>query len=547
METQASTDDDALYLALKTRDARFDGRFFTGVTSTGIYCRPVCKVRTPKRENCRFFPVAAQAERAGFRPCLRCRPELAPDGGTRAVWSTQDASGMLAQDAARLLDASVQSGQATLDAPALAGRLGISERHLRRIFEAHWGVTPLQYVQTRRLLAAKQYLTDTDFSVTQIAQLSGFASLRRFNAAFVAHYRLQPRALRKAGAEAAGAGFTTAAKGSSNASSISSSIASSSASPKARAKATTRTTRQVLETASGLQLRASFRPPYDVSAMLEFLGKRALPGVESVDLEQRSYARTLALDTPTGRCVGWVHCAFAAPESTEPYRVSLQISESLSPALPAVLARLRALLDLDADPLAINTSLGDHFSGMEGLRVPGTVDGFELAVRAILGQQVTVAAGRTFAQRLVQRYGQDVQTPWLGLNRVFPHASVLAAADAPALGELGIVRQRQGAILALARACAGGELDLGPSADLPTTLRQLQELPGVGPWTAHYIAMRALRWPDAFPSGDVAVLHALGLGKGAAALQAAERIADSWRPWRSYGVVRAWHSLAQGK
>jgi AraC family transcriptional regulator of adaptative response / DNA-3-methyladenine glycosylase II len=227
--------------------------------------------------------------------------------------------------------------------------------------------------------------------------------------------------------------------------------------------------------------------------------------------------------------------------------VFFQVSESLSPALPAVLARLRALLDLDADPLAINASLSGHFNGMDGLRVPGTVDGFELAVRAILGQQVTVAAGRTFAMRLAQRYGQDVQTPWTGLSRVFPHASELAKADAQALGELGIVRQRQGAILALARACAGGELDLGPSADLAKTLRQLQELPGVGPWTAHYIAMRALRWPDAFPSGDVAVLHALGLGKGTAALLAAERIAESWRPWRSYGVVRAWHSLSQGK
>jgi AraC family transcriptional regulator of adaptative response / DNA-3-methyladenine glycosylase II len=224
--------------------------------------------------------------------------------------------------------------------------------------------------------------------------------------------------------------------------------------------------------------------------------------------------------------------------------VHLRVSASLTPALPQVVEKVRAWLDLDADPLAIQAVLGDHFVGLEGLRVPGTVDGFELAVRAVLGQQVTVAAGRTFAQRIVARWGKSVQTPWAGLNTLFPTPTALATALPAELGELGIVRQRQAAILALAQAVNQGDLGLSPGADVGKTLAQLQALPGIGAWTAQYIAMRALRWPDALPAQDVALHKALGVQQCKSPAQALERIFAPWSPWRSYAVVRAWHTLA---
>ncbi len=497
-------DSDACYLALKTRDARFDGRFFTGVTSTGIYCRPVCKVRTPRHENCSFFSLAAQAESAGFRPCLRCRPEMAP-ANAQAVWSTQDASAILAQQAAALLDAQTRSGEAGSGMATVAGKLGVSARHLRRIFEAQWGISPLQYLQTRRLLCAKQLLTDTALPITQVAALSGFASVRRFNAAFVQHYRLQPRALRKAGT--AGLPSPTAAQG------------------------------------QGLVLKAGYRPPYDVDAMLAFLQQRALPGVEAVDLQARCYRRTIAIQLPAQRHTGWVLARFLPAACT----VELVISESLIPALPRLVADLRQLLDLDADPAPIAAALGPRFAGLEGLRVPGTLDGLELAVRGILGQQITVTAARTLCLRLVQALGQPLATPYPDLTHLFPDAAQLAQASGDTLGALGIVKQRQAAITALARSVADGRIHLGAGSDVVQTMAALQTLPGIGPWTAGYIAMRALRWPDAFPSGDVALQSALGVRQAKSPALEAERLAQAWRPWRSYAVVRAWHALADNK
>jgi len=493
----APTTDDACYLALKTRDSRFDGRFFTGVTSTGIYCRPVCKVRLPRRENCRFFVLAAQAEQAGFRPCLRCRPKLAPASETVA-WSTQDASSILAQQAARLLDSPEPWCDGPPSAQQLAARLGISERHARRVFEAHWGVSPLQYLQTRRLLSAKQLLTDTPLPIADVARLSGFASLRGFNAAFATHYRLQPRQLRKAGAQQQD--------------------------PVAP------------ETATGLVLQASYRVPYDIDAMLAFFATRAVTGMERVNLSEHWLARTVAISQSGQTHTGWVRLQFLAENHT----VQLRVSETLSGVLPLVLARLHDLLDLDADPDPINAQLEHHFPGTRGLRVPGTVDGFELAVRAILGQQITVAAARTLTTRLVARFGDPIATPFAELTHGFPSAAVLATARGEDLGALGIVRQRQTAIAALARAVADGTLALHSRADVPATLAALQALPGIGPWTAHYIAMRALRWPDAFPAGDVALQKALGVRDTKNPAQEAERASQAWRPWRSYAVLRAW-------
>jgi AraC family transcriptional regulator of adaptative response / DNA-3-methyladenine glycosylase II len=497
------TADDACYLALKAQDARFDGSFFTGVVSTGIYCRPVCRVKTPKRENCRFFALAAQAERAGFRPCLRCRPELAPRSlnaaqTPTAVWSVQDASAILAQQAARWLDEPESWGDATPTVAALAQRLGVSDRHVRRIFEAQFGVSPLQYLQTRRLLTAKQLLTDTDLPVAQIAHCAGYASVRRFNAAFVTHYRLNPTQLRHDGAAATG---------------------------------------------QGIRVRLGYRPPYDVDALLAFFEKRQVHGIEMLrnEAEHKSITRSFQLES-AGRChSGWLQCRFDVPL----HQVELLVSDSLREVLPLVIGRVRAALDLDADPLAINAVLHASFPTGDGLRVPGALDGFELAVRAVLGQQVTVAAARTLTQRLVQRLGETIQTPWPELNRLFPTPAAFTALGDDAgdvLGTLGIVKQRQLAILALASAVVSGELTLQPGAPLQTTLAALTALPGIGDWTAQYIAMRALRWPDAFPAGDVALQKALGLRTHKHPAQAAQEASQAWRPWRSYAVMRAWHA-----
>ncbi|GAB4090466.1 DNA-3-methyladenine glycosylase 2 family protein [Hydrogenophaga soli] len=489
---------DACYLALKARDARFDGCFFTGVTSTGIYCRPVCKVRTPKRENCRFFGLAAQAESAGFRPCLRCRPELAPGS---LVWSTQDASRILALQAARLLDEPEAWDAEPPTVAALARRLGVSDRHLRRLFETQLGVTPMQYLHTRRLLSAKQLLADTDLPVAEVALASGFASVRRFNTAFASHYGLNPSALRR----------------------------------------TVRHTPALHSTAT-TSIRLAFRPPYDIDAMLDFFRQRQLAGVEWVSPPGAApqWGRTLQLASGGRTWTGWVMARFDA----ERHGVVAEVADSLRPVLPLVIRRLRATLDLDADPKAINAVLHPAFPEGDGLRVPGTLDGFELAVRAVLGQQITVAAARTLALRLVAAVGEPITTPHPELNRLFPTATALLDLGASALGELGIVRQRQAAILALAQAVSQQTLALHGGAPVHDTVAALTQLPGVGDWTAQYIAMRALRWPDAFPAGDVALHTALRIPKGPGAARQAQALSAPWKPWRSYAVVRAWASAS---
>ncbi|WP_395060738.1 DNA-3-methyladenine glycosylase 2 family protein [Polaromonas sp.] len=482
--------DDACYLALKTRDARFDGSFFTGVTSTGIYCRPVCSVKTPKRENCRFFGHAAQAEGAGFRPCLRCRPELAPHS---VVWSIQDASYILAHQAARLLDEPEAWGDATPSVELLSAKLGVSDRHVRRIFETQFGVSPMQYLQTRRLLTAKQLLADTALPITQIALISGYASVRRFNAAFVGHYGLNPTQLRRQGG---------------------------------------------VPTEQGITVKLGYRPPYDVAAMTAFFRKRRINAIEFVADEPYGtrLGRTFRIETGGKVHAGWLLASFDESRS----HVALRISDSLREVLPLVIRRVRAMLDLDADPQAINAVLHASFPGGDGLRVPGAMDGYELAVRAVLGQQITVAAARTLAQRLVDKLGEPIETPWPGLTRLFPPAAVLAQASGDTLGQLGIVRQRQTAIVGIAKAVAEKRVQLHGGADVNATIAALKELPGIGDWTAQYIAMRALRWPDAFPAGDVALHKALGVQGIKNPAKEAEQASLAWKPWRSYAVIRAW-------
>ena len=504
-DTDLSQDQEACYLALRTRDARFDGRFFTGVSSTGIYCRPVCSVRAPRRENCRFFQLAAQAEQAGFRPCLRCRPELAPQA---LNWSSTDALRILAAAAARWLDnpGHWPQGREQPVMTRLAAHLGVSDRHLRRVFESVLGVSPLQYLQTRRLLSAKQLLADTRLPVADVALASGYGSLRRFNAAFVGHYGLTPSDLRR---------------------------------PRAG---------QALPSLRSGEIRLGFRPPYDWEALGRFLGQRSLQQIESVEKLPQGLrlSRSLALRGPGGRRVkGWLQVEWQNGQ----HLVRLRASDTLQTVLPALLRLVRQWLDLDADPAAIDAVLAPAFGSLRGLRVPGTLDGFELAVRAILGQQVTVAAGRTLTQRLVDHFGEalppDDGAP-AGLTRLFPTPEALAGeGDAQPWSEtLGIVRQRQQALITLARAVRDGHLVLDGSAPLDATVQCLLALPGVGDWTAAYIAMRALRWPDAFPAGDVVLQKALGARQPGATAKAMHRATEAasatWRPWRSYAVIHLW-------
>jgi AraC family transcriptional regulator, regulatory protein of adaptative response / DNA-3-methyladenine glycosylase II len=472
---------DAAYLALCARDARFDGRLFVGVTSTGVYCRPVCRVRTPRRENCRFFDTRAQAEAAAFRPCMKCRPEIAPG------LSHMDSSQALADTAARMIEHAVHSGE-DIALPLLAKRLGVTDRHLRRIFHAAHGVAPRDHLATQRLLLAKQLLTDTAQPVTQVALASGFASLRRFNAAFAERYRLNPTQLRRSG-------------------------------PAAPANA---------------PLRLAYRPPYDVAQVLSFFERRVVQGIEQVQgLEMR---RTLGWLHRGQSIAGWTSLRFV-PDRHE---VHVQTSPNLAPVLGAVMQRVRQALDLDADPARIDPVLASlPVASVPGTRLPGTLDGFEVAVRVILGQQVTVKAARTLVQRLADRFGTPVDTPWPTLNRVFPDAATLAAADPEVVGRLGIVRQRVRAIQALAQAVVDGHLQLHRGAPLQATLDTLRALPGVGEWTAQVIAMRALAWPDAWPATDIGLMNALG-SRDPTHITAR---AGVWRPWRAYAVMRLWHHL----
>ena len=483
-------DADLAYLALRSRDARFDGRLFVGVTSTGIYCRPICRVRTPKRENCRFFQTAAQAESQAFRPCLKCRPEIAPGPGL--AWSVMDASTTLAHQAAGWLDARAAGGDATSLADA-AAHLGVSDRHLRRIFQAQHGVTPMQYLQTRRLLMAKQLLTDTRMPVAQVALASGFESLRRFNAAFVESYRMSPSRLRGDASEDLAAG------------------------------------------ADAITVGLAFREPFDTARLMRFFAQRSIADIEQVEpLRIRRSVRAGVL----GESAGWLDAAFVPARQ----RVLLGFPSHWAAVSARVLQAARRWLDLDAQPQAIAQALSS-LPGEPGLRLPGSIDAFELAVRAVLGQQVTVAAARTLAHRFVERFGDEVATPWPEISKAFPSPDRIASTRVERIAELGIIRTRANAIIEIARVWPAITAHLAPQAAPEPLIEALCALPGIGPWTAHYIAMRALSWPDAFPPRDVAVLKAMNRLFGTGSQREADAVAAAWRPWRAYAVLRLWNSL----
>ena len=459
------------YEALCSHDSRFDGKFFVGVRSTGIYCRPVCRVRTPKEENCTFFLSAAEAEAAGYRPCLKCRPELAPGN------STLESSSDLAKTAAKEIEASCGNEESLVE---LAARLGCTDRHLRRVFEAEFHVTPLQYRQTCRLLLAKKLLTDTRLSVLDVAMASGFGSLRRFNTVFEREYKLTPSALRK--------------------------------------QASGRT-----KSADSFTVEVGYRPPYRWQEMLRFLSARAIPGVETV--RNDAYFRTVRIKDHTG----WIQVEQHEAKNT----LAVTVSASLLRVLPQVLAKVRCLFDIDSEPHTIAKALKDMRQIHEtlpicGLRIPGCFDAFETCVRAILGQQITVKAATTLAGRIAQALGTPMETGIEGLTHSFPIAVEILESGIEALGELGVIRARSEAILELAERFQQGEV---------ITRNKLLAIKGIGVWTADYIAMRVLGDTDAFLPTDYGVKTALAprTQKEMVAL------AEDWRPWRSYAVMNLWN------
>ncbi|MBB5624734.1 DNA-3-methyladenine glycosylase 2 family protein [Sphaerisporangium krabiense] len=519
-------DFDSCYRAVSARDTRFDGRFFTAVTSTGIYCRPICPARTPARQNVRFYRHAASAEAAGFRPCRRCRPELSPgDPG----W---DVAADLVGRALRLIDDGVADEWGVA---GLAGRLHVTERHLHRLFTARLGAGPLAVARTRRLLLAKQLLTETSLPITDVAFAAGFGSVRQFNATMKEAYGFAPGELR-----AASGPLSRAAR-----------------SP-------------VQGTPATLTLRLGHREPYDAGTLLAFLAARAVPGVEYATgtLYRRAVPGGIITLTPAAG------------------HVKLSVTLDDTRHLARIVARCRRLLDLDADPGAIaealrTTALRPLVERRPGLRVPGAFDGFELAVRAVVGQQVSVAGARTLLGRIAARAGSPAKpcdiTPADGPDGVsagpmdgpvdghadghtdglvdgpayghgkaggdvpaadrphllFPSAARLAEAD---LTGLGLTGRRIETLKILAEKAATGEIHLDGGADPAETAARLMAVPGIGPWTTGYIAMRALRDPDAWPAGD------LGLRKAMKALGITEDDIERWRPWRAYAATHLWSS-----
>ncbi len=470
---------DQCYQSVLTRDSRFDGRFFVAVRTTRIYCRPICRVKPPLRKNCTFYSHAAEAEVAGYRPCKRCRPELAPGS------SAMDISSQLARDTASHINQDFLADHSLSD---LAGKLGITDRQMRRVFYGEFGVSPIEYWQTQRLLLAKQLLTDSRLAVASVALASGFQSLRRFNFALKARYRMTPTELRK------------------------------------------RPKEEPSEYSSEFSFRLSYRPPFDWEHLLGFLSRRAIPGVEAV--AEGAYFRTVRLSRQNREYTGYLEVRHVA----EKRMLSVRLSDTLAPICVIVLERIRRLFDLEADSAAINKVLGLLAQNRPGLRVPGSFDSFEMSVRAILGQQVSVIGARTLAGRIVARFGTPIEVPAASLSHLFPAAARMARASVNEIGRLGIVGRRAETIIVLAKMISRGELCLEPGNRVEGTLRQLRKIPGIGEWTAQYIAMRALSWPDAFPHTDLGICKALGEKNPKKILA----MTEPWRPWRAYAALHLW-------
>jgi AraC family transcriptional regulator of adaptative response / DNA-3-methyladenine glycosylase II len=474
----------ACYRAISTRDARFDGRLFVGVKTTGIYCRPICPARTPKLANVSFYPSAAAAQEAGLRPCLRCRPETSPN---LAFWR---GTGNTVSRALALIET---GGLDETDVEGLANRLGVGARQLRRLFRQHVGASPVAVAQTRRVLLAKQLIHETSLPMAEVALASGFNSVRRFNETFLQLFGRSPATLR-------------------------------------RARDKTR------RGAGALSVHLAYRPPYDWDAILSFLAVRAIPGVEIVS--DNIYRRTIAIGDNAG-------VIRVAPADRNRLSVSVRFPDMA--ALPSIIARVRRVFDLAADPdmigahLASDPVLAPLVAARPGLRVPGAWDGFELAVRAIFGQQITVPAATGLLGRLVLAHGAALpaaMTDAEGLTHLFPSPPRLAGAD---LAVLGIPKARTAAVSALATAIFADPAMFSRGAGLDEAIAKLRLLPGIGEWTAQYIAMRELREPDAFPAADIGLMRAMATGNGRRpSPQELLSRAERWRPWRAYAALHLW-------
>jgi AraC family transcriptional regulator of adaptative response / DNA-3-methyladenine glycosylase II len=476
----------AAYRALESHDGRFDGLIYVGVKSTGIYCRPVCPARTPKYENCTFYGSAAAAQEAGYRPCLRCRPETAPQ---LASW--RGTSNTVSRALSLIGEGALDGEDSSVD--RLAERLGIGERQLRRLFLQHLGASPVAVAQTRRVLFAKQLIHDTDLSMTEVALAAGFNSLRRFNEVFQDLFHRSPSSLRR--------------------------------------KAS------VVSTEAGTVLRIRYRPPYDWESMLRFFEARAIAGVEVV--QNGVYRRTIEIDGTFG----------AIAVKHQPRRESLCVTIQFPhvQALPAIVNRVRRLFDLGADIATIaehlshDKQLAPFVALRPGLRAPGGWDGFELAVRAVLGQQVSVPAARRLAGELVALHGTPLPegtSQHTGLTHCFPTMKHLA--EVPSLG-LGMPASRLATLKAVARAAAGDPNLFRSSGSVDEAVERLKAIPGIGDWTAQYIALRALREVDAFPASDVGLLR--GAAKVTGSTMTPKSLlqrAESWRPWRAYAAQHLW-------
>jgi AraC family transcriptional regulator of adaptative response / DNA-3-methyladenine glycosylase II len=477
----------ACYRVLLARDARYDGRFFTCVKTTGIYCRPICPARTPKLENCVFVTSAAAAQEAGFRPCLRCRPERSPDIIARS------GSSATVSRALTLIERGALDGG---DVEALAARLGLGARQLRRLFHQHLGASPITVAQTRRVLLAKQLIHDSALGMTQVALASGFSSLRRFNETFKELYGRPPSALRRRAVQAA--------------------------------------------RSSLLEVFLPYRKPYDFPSSLAFLAARAIRGVEHV--ADGRYARVIEIDGTLG--------SLAVSDCPERSALRVELRLERLAALPAVIARVRHVFDLGSDPRVIARELGRDprlaplVAARPGLRVPGAWDGFEIAVRGILGQQITVHAATRLAGSLVATLGQPVAAGSLGegLSHAFPSPQRFELTQ---LVQLGMPRARAVALFGLARAALEDPRLFDTGQDLEHAVARLTALPGIGAWTAQYIAMRALAESDAFPVGDIGLLRAMAEGGVRPSPKALLARAEAWRPWRSYAVLHLWTADAE--
>ena len=459
------------------RDPRFDGKFFIGVLTTRIYCRSICPARPSKEENVCYFPTAAAAAEAGFRPCLRCRPECSP--GTHAWAGTSNT----VSRALRLIG---ESGLEDGGGESLADHLGLGSRHLRRLFLKHLGATPSAVAQTRRLHFAKKLIDETSLPMTHVAVAAGFGCVRRFNDAIRRAYHRTPTQIRQLARQPA------------------------------------------IQPANQYLFRLRYRPPFDWRGMLAFLGPRATPGVEAVG--DGSYRRSISVKGSSG--------FFEVSLDEASYSLAVRVQFPDPGALFFIIERIRAMFDLNADWPAIvqglrsDPVLRGRIESVPGLRVAGCWNGFELATRAILGQQITVKGATELAARMVKAFGQPFPSGD-GLTHLFPSPEVLADAN---VASIGLPRARAETIRALARAVCDGQISFERIVDAGAFLSRLCEIPGIGKWTAQYVAMRALGEPDAFPSGDVGLLRALGLKNG----RELEPRAEAWRPWRAYAAMYLW-------